>query len=63
MLELIEKVLAILVRMLKAQSDKDYKRMRDNTKAIEALRAKNSKYITHKTKCDVLAKRIESLTN
>lgn len=63
MLELIEKVLAILARMLKAQSDKDFKRMCDNTKAMEALRAENSKYITHKTKCDVLAKRIENLTS
>lgn len=63
MLELIEKVLAILVRMLKAQSDKDYKCMLDNAKAMEVLRAENAKYTTHKTKCDVLAERIENLTN
>lgn len=63
MLELIEKVLDILTNLLKAQSDKDYKRMCDNTKAMEALRAENCKYITHKNKCDVLAKRIENLTS
>lgn len=63
MLEFIERILRVIANVLDKQADKDRRALEDNTKAMEVLRAENSKIITHKTRCNVLSKRVRSLTD